>query len=206
MRVRGISKRQTEPRVLAIDDCRRVIGEIPEEPFRTMMVILDMATGLRCSELLALQWSDFNWEGLTLMVRRAIVDGVVNEVKARYSRAGLPLDPALAEMAWRWKMQTAFAKPGDWVFASPFQGGRMPYPPGAAAADLACRTQSRHRGYRLAYVPPHLLVPAPCKRRGSEGPAGAPPACGYPHDHERLYAGDERPEAAGPHHDRAPGA
>ena len=80
VRVRGVSKRQTEPRVLTIDDCRRLIEEIPEEPFRTM-VILDMATGLRCSELLALQWSDFNWESLTLMVRRAIVDGVVDEVK-----------------------------------------------------------------------------------------------------------------------------
>jgi integrase len=128
VRVRGVSKRQTEPRVLTIDECRRLIAEIPEEPFRTM-VILDMATGLRCSELLALQWSDFNWESLTLMVRRAIVDGVVDEVKTRYSRAGLPLDPALAEMAWRWKMQTPFAQPGDWVFASPFQGGRMPYRP-----------------------------------------------------------------------------
>ncbi len=128
VRVRGVSKRQTEPRVLTIDECRSLIEEIQEEPFRTM-VILDMATGLRCSELLALQWSDFNWESLTLMVRRAIVDGVVDEVKTRYSRAGLPLDPMLAEMAWRWKMQTPFAQPGDWVFASPFQGGRMPYRP-----------------------------------------------------------------------------
>ena len=128
VRVRGVSKRQTEPRVLTIDECRRLIEEIPEEPFRTM-VILDMATGLRCSELLALQWSDFNWESLTLMVRRAIIDGVVDEVKTRYSRAGLPLDPTLAEMAWRWKMRTVFAQPGDWVFASPFQGGRMPYRP-----------------------------------------------------------------------------
>jgi len=82
VRVRGVSKRRTEPRVLTIDDCRRLIEEIPEEPFRTM-VILDMATGLRCSELLALQWSDFNWESLTLMVRRAIVDGVVDDVKTR---------------------------------------------------------------------------------------------------------------------------
>jgi integrase len=128
VRVRGVSKRQTEPRVLTVDECRRLVEEIPEEPFRTM-VILDMATGLRCSELLALQWSDFNWESLTLMVRRAIVDGVVDVVKTRYSQAGLPLDPTLAEMAWSWKTRTPFSKPEDWVFASPFQGGRMPYRP-----------------------------------------------------------------------------
>src|SRR5713226_5445872 len=128
VRVRGISKRQNEPRVLSLDECHRLLAQLDEEPFRTM-VVLDMATGLRCSELLALQWCDFQWQTLSLLVRRAIVDGVVDEVKTKYSRAGLPLDPELAEMAWRWKMQTAFAKPGDWVFASPFQGGRMPYRP-----------------------------------------------------------------------------
>src|SRR6266478_8015185 len=124
---------QTEPRVLAIDDCRKLIEEIPEEPFRTI-VILDMATGLRCSEFLALQWSDFNWESLTLMVRRAIVDGVVDEVKTRYSRAGLPLDPTLAEMAWRWKMQTPFAQPGDWVFASPSKAAACRTGPGESSS------------------------------------------------------------------------
>ena len=32
--------------------------------------------------------------------------GVVDEVKTKYSRAGLPLDPALAELLWSWKAKT----------------------------------------------------------------------------------------------------
>jgi len=47
VRVREISKRQREPRVLTLDECHRLLAQIDEEPYRTM-VILDMATGLRC--------------------------------------------------------------------------------------------------------------------------------------------------------------
>src|SRR5215472_9694234 len=54
------------------------------DPFRTM-VILDLATGLRCSELFALQWRDVLWEERTLFVRRGIVTGVVSDVKTKYS-------------------------------------------------------------------------------------------------------------------------
>ena len=61
------------------------------------MAILDLATGLRCSELFALKWCDVIWNDLVLLVRRAIVDGVVNDVKTKYSRAGMPLDPELQE-------------------------------------------------------------------------------------------------------------
>src|ERR1700746_2751922 len=38
------------------------------------MVILDLATGLRCSELFALKWCDVIWDDLRLLVRRGIVD------------------------------------------------------------------------------------------------------------------------------------
>jgi integrase len=40
-----------------------------------MMVILDLATGLRCSELFALKWCAVLWDDLTLLVRRSIVTG-----------------------------------------------------------------------------------------------------------------------------------
>jgi integrase len=126
VRIRGVSKRESEPRVLTIPECHQLLAAIEGEPFRTM-VILDMATGLRCSELMALKWCDFDWEKLIGLVRRAIVDGVVDDVKTRYSKAGLPLDPALAKIMWHWKAKTEFSKPEDWVFASPFQGGRLPY-------------------------------------------------------------------------------
>jgi len=54
------------------------------------------------------------------------VDGVVDEVKTKYSKAGLPLDPALAEMMLRWKAQSKFASDEDWVFASWRTLGKKP--------------------------------------------------------------------------------
>ena len=96
--------------------------------YRTM-VILDLATGLRCSELFALKWCDVIWDDLTLLVRRGIVDTVVSDVKTEHSRTGMPLDPALAEVLLQWQRKTEFAKPDDWIFASPFKAGTLPWQP-----------------------------------------------------------------------------
>lgn len=127
VRVRGASKRCREPIVLGVGQFRALLDEL-QEPFRTM-VVLDLATGLRCSELFALQWRDVLWEERTLLVRRAIVTGVVSDVKTKYSNAGMPLDPALAEVLLRWREKTLFQGPEDWVFASPFKAGKLPWYP-----------------------------------------------------------------------------
>lgn len=127
VRVRGASKRALAPRVITIAEFHRLLQEL-EEPFSTM-VILDLATGLRCSELLALKWCDIVWEELTLLVRRAVVDGVVSEAKTKYSKAGMPLDPSLAELLLAWRRRSEFTGDEDWVFASPYKGGRMPWHP-----------------------------------------------------------------------------
>jgi integrase len=113
--------------VITIAEFHRLLQEL-EEPFSTM-VILDLATGLRCSELLALKWCDIVWEELTLLVRRAVVDGVVSEAKTKYSKAGMPLDPSLAELLLAWRRRSEFTGDEDWVFASPYKGGRMPWHP-----------------------------------------------------------------------------
>jgi integrase len=90
VRVRGGSKRTKGPKVLTIQQFQQLVRAL-NDPYRTM-VILDLATGLRCSELFALKWCDVIWDDLTLLVRRGIVDTVVSDVKTEYSRAGMPLD------------------------------------------------------------------------------------------------------------------
>jgi integrase len=124
VRVKGVSKREKEPRVLTLSECHRLLAELGE-PYRTM-VALSIATGLRCSELFALKWSDFDWANSTMFVQRAIVDGVVDDVKTKYSKAGLPLDPALAAFMLRWKAQSNFMRDEDWVFASWHTLGNRP--------------------------------------------------------------------------------
>jgi integrase len=125
VRVKGISRRQTEPRVLTANEIQALIASLPNDPYRTM-VVMALSTGLRCSELFALQWIDFDWDRLTLLVRRAIVDGIVGDVKTKYSQSGLPLDPALAEILFTWKRASMFGQEGDWVFASPQKAGEVP--------------------------------------------------------------------------------
>jgi integrase len=125
VRVRGASKREQEPTVITVMQFHRLLKEL-DEPCRTM-AILDLATGLRCSELFALKWCDVVWDDLVLLVRRAIVDGVVSDVKTKYSKAGMPLDPALAEMLLHWQRKALFKKPEDWVFASPYKAGKVPW-------------------------------------------------------------------------------
>jgi integrase len=124
VRVKGVSKREKEPRVLTLSECHRLLAELGE-PYHTM-VALSIATGLRCSELFALKWSDFDWANSTMFVKRAIVDGVVDDVKTKYSKAGLPLDPALAGLMLRWKAQSDFTRDEDWVFASWRTLGKKP--------------------------------------------------------------------------------
>jgi hypothetical protein len=90
--------------------------------------------------LFALKWLDFNWEQMTVLVRRAIVDGFVGEVKTKYSQSGLPLDPALAEVLFDWKRASAFGKEADWVFASSQKAGELPLrsEQDACKPDQAC--------------------------------------------------------------------
>lgn len=81
-----VSKREKEPPVRVVSECRRLMAELVE-PYRTM-VGLALATGLRSSELFALRWCDFDFELSIMFLRRAIVDGVVDDVKTHYSKAG----------------------------------------------------------------------------------------------------------------------
>lgn len=129
VRVKGISRRQEEPRILDAKEVQTLIAQL-REPCRTA-VIVALSTGLRCSELFALNWLDFDWQQLTVLVRRAIVDGVVGDVKTKYSHSGLPLDPALAEILFTWKLASQFGGDRDWVFASPQKAGEFPLRPTA---------------------------------------------------------------------------
>jgi integrase len=108
------------------------------------MVILALCTGVRCSELVALKWSDFDWQNLSVHIRRAIVSGRLDDVKTEYSEAPLPLDPALAEVIFEWRRRTEFSSDSDFV-----------------------------RAHRLAYASPYLQGVVGRQWRASYGPEGA---------------------------------
>ena len=53
-----------------------------------------MFTGLRMEELKGLQWYDYDAKAGVLNVERAVVDGVVKDVKTKGSKAPVPVDRA----------------------------------------------------------------------------------------------------------------
>jgi integrase len=115
--VKGSSKRLREPVTLTRKQFHHVLRFVVE-PFRTMCVVA-MCLGLRASELVGLQWTDFDWKNRSVTIQRGVVIGRVDEVKTRYSNKAIPLDPVLASMLLSYGRQ---AGPGHWVFPSPRTG------------------------------------------------------------------------------------
>jgi integrase len=91
------------------------------------LVLLAASTGLRQSELFALQWSDIDFAQETMSVTRSIVNGVVGCCKTESSRKPVPLHSAVCEALLQWRRISLYKKSDDWVFASRRQRGRRPY-------------------------------------------------------------------------------
>ena len=123
--VRQSAKRKTIPTVLDASQVARLIAALHLRE-RTL-VLLAFGTGLRMSELFALQWGDINFHTHEIRVARSIVFQVVGRCKTEASQKSIPLDPYLAEALQIWRRHTKFRSPDDWVFASAATGGRKPY-------------------------------------------------------------------------------
>ena len=123
--VRQSAKRQRVPIVLNIEQLKSLVEQLTE-PAKTA-VLLDILTGLRVSELLALKWSDVDFENLELHVTRSISLQRVGPCKTEASQKPVPLDPELAEVLLMWRRQSAYPMDSDWVFASPASKGKLPY-------------------------------------------------------------------------------
>jgi integrase len=125
--VRQSAKRQKIPECLEPEELRALLSQL-DGCFR-VMVFLDAASGLRRSELLALKWSDIDFDDLQINVRRSIYLNVVGNCKTEASRKPVPMDLILASALWCWKQDSPYGHADDWVFASPHTRGRNPYWP-----------------------------------------------------------------------------
>ncbi len=92
--VRQSAQRRLAPEVLDADEVRGLLANL-ESPFR-VMVLLDVTTGLRRSELFALKWSDIDFWNLTIDIKRSIFQGVVGNCKTEASRRPVPLSLEVA--------------------------------------------------------------------------------------------------------------
>lgn len=124
--VAGASKRKKRPRSLTVDQFRSFVDELADFPVIRVIAIVCGCLGLRISEALALRWSDLDCLRKRLSIERGIVCQVEDEVKTECSERPMPIDPSLLDVLLKWKGQTAFAAPDDWIFASPAKLGRLP--------------------------------------------------------------------------------
>jgi len=114
--VRQSSRRLRIPRVLTAEEIRSLLAQL-SEPWHTM-VLVAACLGLRVSEIIGLQWGDFDWEGQTVLVQRAVVQTRVGDTKTETSSRPLPLDPVLAGHLKELHQRSFYKASGDWVFAN----------------------------------------------------------------------------------------
>jgi integrase len=125
--VRQSAKREKVPDVLELAELQLLLSKLSVREHT--LVLLDAATGLRVSELLALRWRDVDFENLELRVTRSIWHQVVGDCKTEASAKPVPMDEYMAEDLKRWHRQSPYPMPDDWVFASPSMRGQQPYWP-----------------------------------------------------------------------------
>jgi integrase len=125
VRNNGATRRTRSPRSLTVEQFHALLKEL-HEPFATM-ALLSVCLGLRISEALALRWSDVDWLGSRLSIRRGIVERVVDDVKTEGSAKTFTLASELLNRLKSWKQLSQFSGAEDWIFASPVKIGRLPY-------------------------------------------------------------------------------
>jgi integrase len=114
--VRQKGGRRRIPRVLTAEQIRLVLEQL-SQPYHTM-VLIAACLGLRVSEIMGLQWGDFDWENLTVMVQRSVVHGRVGDTKTEASFRPLPVDTRLMAPLQELRRRAFCSGPVDWVFAN----------------------------------------------------------------------------------------
>ena len=111
--------------VLSVSEVQQLLDALALRE-RTL-VLLDVGTGLRMSELFGLKWKDIDFDANEISVVRSIVMQVTGPCKTESSQKPIPLDPCLAEALQVWRQHVRYSGPDDWVFANPRMKGRQPY-------------------------------------------------------------------------------
>jgi integrase len=159
VRVKNASKRLKRPQILEVAQFFEMLKHLAE-PYRTMVMVAQ-CTGLRISEILGLQWGDFNFEDHTFMVQRQLCwwtdrcgeDGILEGLCSARPASGRTA-ASVAELQHLFQgCGLGLRQSTDWEAVSPGE-------PQEAPASQGRRNHRSARRDRLAYVPPYLPLVA----------------------------------------------
>lgn len=105
------------------------------KPPENILILLVAITALRMSEALGLKWRDIDWDEGLLSVRRSWTMAQEGKPKSRASKAAVPCIGMLAEYLKRWRTESPYNGPDDWVFASLARRGAIPRSGGILVTD-----------------------------------------------------------------------
>jgi integrase len=122
----GSTKRTRTPRVISPAQFRQLFHHFAHDLRMQVLVVTGYCLGLGASEMFGLKWGDFDHASGIVRVCRAIVAGRVDDTKTERRNAPLPLAQFVGEIFLRWRAASEHQFDQDWVFASPYKGGRKP--------------------------------------------------------------------------------
>lgn len=132
VRTSSIPVREAE--YLELEEIQAVLINLESDVIRVMVAVA-AGSALRRSEVRGLKWKDLDFSRLWFNLKRGMVRKLQTDMKTRASRRGVPMLPELAETLENWRRQTPYSQDDDWVFASPYTGGKRPYWPESALVD-----------------------------------------------------------------------
>lgn len=127
--VRQSAKSFRTKATLKVEELHRLFLELGA--LDRLLVLLDVPTGMRVGELLALQWNDIDFAESTLRIRKSIWHQHLGPTKTAESDQTVPLSGTMIDDLLAWRGTTPYAADTDWVFASPKMYGKQPYWPSA---------------------------------------------------------------------------
>jgi integrase len=116
---------QSEVKVLLPE---QVIALLDLLPYPVKIAVLVVAsTGVRISECLGLTWKQVEWADHRIQIQQTFRRGELQKrTKTAASKAPVPMCEDLAAFLSEWRQRTPFNQDGDFIFASPKLGGRLP--------------------------------------------------------------------------------
>jgi len=117
--------RDPDIRFLSLPELEALVQAVPDTPLGQTERVLYLAaalSGMRRGELLALRWTDVDWQAGLLRVRRTYSRGEFDTPKSRRSSRAIPLARRLHEELWHHRQQSVYREELDLVFSHPATG------------------------------------------------------------------------------------